>query len=230
MEETGLAQRLLRVHNGERMLANYTHLVEVLHEAGRRHPTPAGLIAWFESAVAGADDEAGSEARKLRLESDANVVTGETIHSSKGLQYPVVYVPNGESFCEANKETAAVRRRHVDRSQSPSGMVLELEPTEDVLLSLGRIKRSGQLLVGFAAETDAVETYALDKLKRKNLDWIAANRVGVPGEGFESETNAVVLFSRRGEKIVLPLDSKEKIAGQILERILPDGRRQGDRL
>ncbi len=100
-------------------------------------------------------------------------------------------------------------------------MILELEPTEDVLLSLGRMKRENQILVGFAAETDSVETYALDKLKRKNLDWIAANRVGIPGEGFESETNAVVLFSRQGEKFVLPLDSKDRIAERILERILP---------
>ena len=125
MEETGLAQRLLRVHNGERMLANYTHLVEVLHEAGRRHPTPAGLIAWFESAVAGADDEAGSEARKLRLESDANVVTGETIHSSKGLQYPIVYVPNAEQF-DTSGSPSAVRRARVDAGVSPCGMVLQL--------------------------------------------------------------------------------------------------------
>lgn len=125
MRRTELESRLLRVRGGERMLANYAHLIEVLHEAGRRHPTPAGLIAWFELAISGKGEEAPDD-RKLRLESDANVVTGETIHSSKGLQYPVVYVPNGESFCEANKETAAVRRRHVDRSQSPSGMVLEL--------------------------------------------------------------------------------------------------------
>ncbi len=133
-------------------------------------------------------------------------------------------------MCAAVADYRPVKVAERKLKKSDGGMVLELEPTEDVLLSLGRIKRSGQLLVGFAAETDAVETYALDKLKRKNLDWIAANRVGVPGEGFESENNAVVLFSRRGEKIVLPLDSKEKIAGQILERILPDGRRQGDRL
>ena len=99
-------------------------------------------------------------------------------------------------------------------------MVLELEPTEDILFSLGRMKRPDQILVGFAAETNSVEQYALDKMHRKNLDWIAANRVGIPGEGFESETNAVVLYSRTGERYALPLDSKDRIAEQIFEKIV----------
>ena len=97
---------------------------------------------------------------------------------------------------------------------------LVLEPTEDILLSLGRRKRADQLLVGFAAETDSLEQYALEKMRRKNLDWIAANRVGIPGQGFESETNAVVLYARSGEKRVLPLDSKDRIAEQILDIVV----------
>ena len=99
-------------------------------------------------------------------------------------------------------------------------MVLELEPTEDVLLALGSMKRPEQTLVGFAAETDSLEQNALDKMRRKNLDWIAANKVGVPGQGFESENNAVVLYSKNGDKHVLPLDSKSRIAEQILQIIL----------
>lgn len=99
-------------------------------------------------------------------------------------------------------------------------MVLELEPTEDVLLALGSMKRPEQTLVGFAAETDSIEQNALDKMRRKNLDWIAANKVGVPGQGFESENNAVVLYSKNGDKHVLPLDSKSRIAEQILQIIL----------
>ena len=65
-----------------------------------------------------------------------------------------------------------------------------------------------------------MEQYALDKMRRKNLDWIAANRVGIPGEGFESETNAVILYSRTGERYTLPLDSKDRIAEQIFEKIV----------
>ena len=101
-------------------------------------------------------------------------------------------------------------------------LILELEPTEDILKSLGEQKRADQLLIGFAAESDSAEEYALGKLKRKNLDWIAANRIGVPGEGFEAETNAIVLFSKTGERHVLPLDSKANIAGKMLDLIFEE--------
>lgn len=124
-------------------------------------------------------------------------------------------------MCAAVADYRPVKAADRKLKKKTDRMILELEPTEDVLLSLGRAKREDQILVGFAAETNSVETYALDKLKRKNLDWIAANRVGIPGEGFESETNAVVLFSKQGEKFVLPLDSKDRIAERILERVLP---------
>ena len=124
-------------------------------------------------------------------------------------------------MCAAVADYRPVKAADRKLKKKTDRMILELEPTEDILLALGQTKREDQILVGFAAETDSVEAYALDKLKRKNLDWIAANRVGIPGEGFESETNAVVLFSRRGEKFVLPLDSKDRIAERILQRILP---------
>lgn len=101
-------------------------------------------------------------------------------------------------------------------------LILELEPTEDILKSLGEQKRADQLLIGFAAESDSAEEYALGKLKRKNLDWIAANRIGVPGEGFEAETNALVLFSKTGERHVLPLDSKANIAEKMLDLIFKE--------
>ena len=125
-------------------------------------------------------------------------------------------------MCAAVADYRPAKAAELKLKKKTDAMVLELEPTEDVLLSLGRAKREGQVLIGFAAETNSIEEYALDKLKRKNLDWIAANRVGVPGEGFESETNAVVLFSRQGGKYVLPLDSKDRIAERILMRIIPE--------
>lgn len=95
--------------------------------------------------------------------------------------------------------------------------VLELERTEDILASLGKMKQSGQMLIGFAAETDDMEENALGKLKRKNLDWIAANRLDLPGQGAESNTNTVVLYSVNGDKIVVPLASKREIAEAILK-------------
>lgn len=96
-------------------------------------------------------------------------------------------------------------------------LTLELERTEDILKSLGETKRPGQILIGFAAETKNLEQYALDKLKRKNLDWIAANDVSRSDIGFGSDANAVTLYGRSGEKIALPIASKAEIAAALLK-------------
>ena len=176
MQTTELERRLLKVRGGERMLANYAHLIEVLHEAGRSHPTPAGLIAWFELAMAGKASDEG-EKRKLRLESDANVVTGETIHSSKGLQYPIVYVPNGEDFGDGKPEKSAVRRVHVEQSVAQSGMVLELSHLETSAPESEKAEsREEMLRLAYVAMTRAAKRLVIcvpqmAASKQKNTIW-----------------------------------------------------------
>ncbi len=105
--------------------------------------------------------------------------------------------------------------------KQPGGLVLELERTEDILASLGQNKPTGQLLVGFAAETEHLLEHALEKLRRKNLDWIVANDVSRSDRGFGTNENAVTLLNAKGEQIALPLASKQEIAAEILRRILP---------
>lgn len=99
-------------------------------------------------------------------------------------------------------------------------LFLELERTEDILLFLGEHKRPGQVLVGFAAEACDVETNALGKLRKKNLDWIAANDISSPGCGFAVNTNQVTLYSAAGERITLPLADKFTVAKNILDIIV----------
>jgi len=72
--------------------------------------------------------------------------------------------------------------------------------------------------VGFAAETENLRAHAVEKLSRKGLDMIAANRVGQPGSGFESEENEILLFTRNGEQN-LGRGSKQQLAGHIIEAI-----------
>ncbi len=96
---------------------------------------------------------------------------------------------------------------------------LSLERTDDILREVGR-RKSGQILVGFAAETHDLESYALKKLEEKNLDIIVANRIGPPDSGFASDTNKAVLFFRNGTKEPLELMSKEKMAHLLLDRII----------
>ncbi|MFA5072516.1 MAG: bifunctional phosphopantothenoylcysteine decarboxylase/phosphopantothenate--cysteine ligase CoaBC [Nitrospirota bacterium] len=97
-------------------------------------------------------------------------------------------------------------------------LTLELERTDDILMQLGSIPGE-RLLVGFAAETDAIEQNALQKLKKKNLDLIVVNNVLQPGSGFETDTNAVMILDRNGNKHDLPTMVKSDVASYILNTI-----------
>lgn len=99
-------------------------------------------------------------------------------------------------------------------------MTLELVATEDVLASLGTLKRPGQILVGFAAETEALLENAEAKMRRKSLDWIVANDVSRDDRGFDASSNAATLLARDGRRVELPLQSKRALAARILEAVL----------
>ncbi len=95
-----------------------------------------------------------------------------------------------------------------------------LEPTDDILAALGANKRPGQLIVGFAAETDDLESNARGKLARKHLDLIVANDVSAEGVGFEHDTNAVTMFAADGEVTTVPLASKTAVANAVLDAVV----------
>ena len=109
-----------------------------------------------------------------------------------------------------------------DRKIKKGGAVPEivLEPTHDFLVDLGHAKRPGQVLVGFAAETDDLRGNALGKLERKNLDLIVGNDVSAPGVGFEHDTNAVIIYSSDGSEHAVPLRGKREIAKAILDAVI----------
>ena len=98
--------------------------------------------------------------------------------------------------------------------------VIELEPTHDFLIDLGERKAIGQVLVGFAAETELLEERAQGKLDRKRLDLIVANDVSAPGVGFEHDTNAVVIISATGSRLDVPLADKRVVAGAVLDAVV----------
>jgi phosphopantothenoylcysteine decarboxylase / phosphopantothenate---cysteine ligase len=95
-----------------------------------------------------------------------------------------------------------------------------LEPTVDILAALGAQKVPGQVLVGFAAETDRVAENAQSKLARKNLDLIVANDVSAPGAGFDHDTNAVTILSSVGDVRQMPLADKRVIARAVLDAVV----------
>ena len=97
-------------------------------------------------------------------------------------------------------------------------LVLELERTPDILGYLGEHK-SGQVLVGFAAETENLLANAGGKLRQKNLDLVVANDLTEPGAGFGVDTNLVTLLYSSGETIKLPVLSKKEVAGILLDKV-----------
>lgn len=105
------------------------------------------------------------------------------------------------------------------KKQGGEPMTFTLVENPDVAATLGKAKRSGQVFVGFAAETNDVLAHARDKLARKNLDMIVANDVTRPGAGFDVDTNIVTLITKEGQE-ALPMMSKAEVAQRILDRAL----------
>ena len=101
--------------------------------------------------------------------------------------------------------------------KAPGKLYLELERTVDILAEMGRRKRSDQLLVGFAAETENLLDYAAKKLQSKNLDFIAANYVS---DGFGTSENTIHLLDKELHDLVIGPAGKDEVARLLLEKLL----------
>ncbi|HEV2490466.1 MAG TPA: bifunctional phosphopantothenoylcysteine decarboxylase/phosphopantothenate--cysteine ligase CoaBC [Candidatus Acidoferrales bacterium] len=108
---------------------------------------------------------------------------------------------------------------HTKKIKSGEGhLMLELEPTPDILAELGRTK-GAHILVGFAAETERVAENARHKLSAKGADIIVANDVTQQGAGFDVDTNIVTIYLRDGREIALPELTKFEVANRILDLV-----------
>jgi phosphopantothenoylcysteine decarboxylase/phosphopantothenate--cysteine ligase len=96
---------------------------------------------------------------------------------------------------------------------------LVLEPTPDILAELG-VRRTGALLVGFAAETSNVEAEGRRKLEAKGVDLLVANVVGREGTGFGTDTNDAAILAADGDDVALRTWSKSELATVIVDRIV----------
>ncbi|MBX9942216.1 MAG: bifunctional phosphopantothenoylcysteine decarboxylase/phosphopantothenate--cysteine ligase CoaBC [Candidatus Obscuribacterales bacterium] len=148
--------------------------------------------------------------------------------------YPVVVVETAQEMqdavesefdgCDALVMTAAVAdfrplavsSQKIKKTESED-LVLELTKNPDIIDLLGRVKRKDQVIVGFAAESEALLSNASQKLKRKNLDMIVGNDISVPDIGFGSDDNAVVILSAEGTRESLPRMPKRAIADHICD-------------
>lgn len=97
---------------------------------------------------------------------------------------------------------------------------IELSKTIDIAATLGRAKRPGQLLIGFALETNDEESNALLKLEKKNLDFIVLNSLRDAGAGFGHDTNKITILRRDGSKSAFDLKEKTAVAADIVGEIV----------
>ena len=104
--------------------------------------------------------------------------------------------------------------------KSEASMNIEMEPTKDILASLGEIKSENQFLVGFALETNDEEENAKKKLHKKNLDFIVLNSLRDKGAGFGHDTNKVSIISRDNKIVRFELKSKTQVATEIVNQII----------
>ena len=105
------------------------------------------------------------------------------------------------------------------KQSDDKNFVLVLKETQDIAEMLGKMKKEGQLLVGFALETDNEADNALKKLKKKNLDFIILNSLRDKGAGFATDTNKITIYHKNGERKVFPLKSKPEVAVDIVNEI-----------
>jgi len=99
-------------------------------------------------------------------------------------------------------------------------LTIQLSKTKDILKSLGEQKKNGQLLVGFALETNNERQYALNKMQIKNADMIVLNSLRDKNAGFGHDTNKVTVFDKEGNEFALDLASKQNIATDIVNIII----------
>jgi exodeoxyribonuclease V beta subunit len=159
IHELALPARLLREAGGERRLTNLLHLAELLQEASGQLEGEQALIRWFAEQVEGVGE--GGDERVLRLESDAELVKVVTVHKSKGLEYPLVYLPFAATARKADKGRASffefvgedgVRRIDLGKSDEALEAVDRARLEEDLRLLYVALTRARHFLwMGVAA-------------------------------------------------------------------------------
>lgn len=172
-------------------------------------------------AIAKAAKELGAEVHLIAAHTDEAPPEGietERVESAEDMYQAVLRAfPDSDIVVKA-AAVADYRPREAATSKIKKRgdtMTLELVKTTDILENLGR-RKTTQFLIGFAAETESVEQYAREKLKRKNCDLLVANDVTAAGAGFGTDTNLVQIYDAEGLVEQLPLMSKEEVGRRLL--------------
>lgn len=146
-----------------------------------------------------------------------NVASAQEMHDAV-----MAHAPNHEAFIScaavADYRPENVASQKLKKTENNDQMTINMVKNPDIVATVANMTEQRPFTVGFAAETNDVETYARGKLVKKNLDMICANDVSVEGQGFNSNDNAITLIWPEGEQ-ALALESKEALSFRILEKM-----------
>lgn len=174
-------------------------------------------------ALAEACAEAGADVTLI-----AGPVDMKTIHSSikridvesASQMYDATMAQTADAnaviLCAAVADFTPVSRADEKIKREKEDMIITLKPTQDIAAAVGANKKEGQVLVGFALETQNEQNNAMAKLEKKNLDFIVLNSLRTPGAGFKVDTNQVTIIERNGNQTAFELKSKQSVAQDIV--------------
>jgi phosphopantothenoylcysteine decarboxylase/phosphopantothenate--cysteine ligase len=145
-----------------------------------------------------------------------DVRTADEMHRAVAEKFPECSIAIFAAAVADYRPVAKLEQK-IKRDKEP--VTLSLQPTTDILATVAKNKGE-RLVVGFAAETQAVAENARKKLVAKNADMIVANDVTAEGAGFDHDTNIVTLFARDGRDLPLPRMSKSEVAQRILDEVV----------
>ena len=122
-------------------------------------------------------------------------------------------------MCAAVADFTPVNVSSQKIKKQDTGLNIELKKTTDILKTLGEQKQAGQLLAGFALETNDEEKNAIDKLQKKNLDFIVLNSLNDKGAGFKTDTNKITIIDHKLIKTTFELKDKNEVARDICNKV-----------
>jgi len=106
------------------------------------------------------------------------------------------------------------------KREEDNDLTIELIANKDIAASLGKMKKENQLLIGFALETNNEEQNALNKIEKKNLDYIVLNSLNDAGAGFKYDTNKIAIIDKKGNRMDFELKDKSLVAKDIIDATL----------
>ena len=126
---------------------------------------------------------------------------------------------DGAILCAAVADFTPIVVVNQKLKREKDNLVIELKPTQDIASAVGKLKTEKQFLVGFALETNDEEAHALDKMRRKNLDFIVLNSLNDAQACFGYDTNKITILKASGDKKIFELKSKVDVAKDIINEL-----------